>query len=491
MALDSLTQKASSLVTDKLGSFLGIGGNDNYPLYNKFVTAILQDANNTIPEKSNWVGFFSFPPLPPPDSGGGKKQTLGQKLKNAATVDNLKKYITSNKGKNVTANHFFGGLFEKISKNDLEANKWNISDKGNLMASNFTTNGGNAVMFLTGVQLPGDGFAIERPSTNMNVGGFLKSPVTKPRNDLPHLKVTFIETNSSLVDLVIRPWVIHSSYASLKFANSATFDVFNLTRSPNGFRIRKQFTFYNVVPVSVDTEDYTYSADSSYGLRQTEFVYTHYSVSEGQNLIDSLLDKALNVAARTALNAATALVEGGVDIVAGGASRVLTNVSGAFTGAVRDVVVDTQSRLREFTKNAEDSVIDKSARLAEKVIGVNPKADHVNFNQVNSLSTDGSNNVTGAFSGLAANPDDNIRMSPLPISSTATVNNVTYTIRSNPSNDSVSSKGILSDEKSIDLNDTVIGNSIKYQEVSIDTNDTVDTSGLKTQQISINNNDHR
>lgn len=451
MALNALTSKASSLVTDQLGSILGIGS--EYPLYDKFVSAILQDANNCIPEKSHWVGFFSFDPPTDPSTD---KKSLTDRLGDAAgaigsaisgAIAGLNPF--ANEGENVKENLYMNPIFSGIGGN-LEPHRWKgIADKSNYMANQFTSGLGTSVMFLSGVRVPGDGFGIERPTVNFNVGGFLKSPITRPRNDLPELEITFNETNTSLVDFVIRPWVIHSSYASLKFATKATFNIFNLTRSPTGFRVRKQFTFYNVVPMSIDTEDYIYQADSDVPKRQVKFVYTDYSMSGGENLIDSLFGSALNVVKGIALKAATGAVEAGVDLVAGGASRVLTNITGSITGAARAIVVDTQSRIRQSGKRAEDGILDKTAFNANKVIGVNPSSDTPTFSQINSMSTAGASGASGGAQLVTINANDRMMTNPLPIKNTTTMDNVTYTIRNANSDDTVDGNGLKLQEKGV------------------------------------------
>jgi hypothetical protein len=482
--LDALAGKAGSAVTDKLGSMLGIGAGD-YPMYDKFVSAILQDADNSIPESSHWVGFFSFPTPPKEEDKRSRTKKLteavGSKLN--AVKDSLMGKVAE-----TPQNYFFGNLFEKMSDSEmpLDSKHWSLGDKSNRSATSFTNGIGTSVMFLTGVELPGDGFDVQRPSTTFNVGGFLKSPVTMPRTDLKHLRVTFIENNSSLVDLVMRPWLIHSSYKSLKFAKSVTFTVFNLTKSPTGFRVRKEFTFYNVVPVSIASEDHTYSAETDYGKRQMEFVYSTYTIKEGQGLRDSLLASAINFVKRAVLSAASSVVEGGVDLVAGGASRVLTNVTGSFTGAINDVIIDTQSRIRSAGQRAEDSIIDNAQILANKTIGFNPNSDHVQFSQLNDMSTAGVASTNMSAVGGAVNINDHISSTPNPISNTTTVNNVTYTIIKSNSADTVSSKTVLISEKPANLDDVPNVKSLKTDIVSLNSVE----GNYRETEVQIDSNDN-
>lgn len=484
MALNNLAQKASSAVNDKLGSILGIGSGD-IPLYNKFVSAILQDADNTIPEKSHWVAFFSFPQPPETktEEGGSLLKRLEKKVSDFKYSD-LESAIFDTK--KIPKNFAFGGIINNMtnSATPLDTRSWSLGDKANKMANFFTEGAGKSVMLLAGIEVPGDGFQIERPSRSFNVGGYLKSPITKPRNELKELEVVFLENNSSLVDFVIRPWMISSSYVSLKFAKTAVLTVFNLTRSPTGFRVRKEFNFYNVVPISIDAEKYTYDSSTDFGKRQINFVFTDYIVREGQGLQDSLFAGFANMVKRTALKAITGVVEGGVDLVAGGASQVITNVTGAFTNAVRDVIVDTQARVREFADNAEDSLITKGTSAATKLV---PTVSPIVTNPPNAVI-------------LKTDQSDHIDPTPLPIKDTTTKNSVTYTVINTPMDDVIQKAGneikdsttrnsvqytILSVKK----DDTVDASSINYSEVSINSDDSNPSSGLKFTPVAISNNE--
>lgn len=504
MGFGSITQNAASAINKKVGSLLGVG--TDYPLYDQFVTAILQDADNTIPEKSHWIGFFDFGVKK--DSGGVKKK-LASKLKDSV-VNFVKKSLPFDiGGQKVAQNPIFGEIIEAIKK-DLEVHPWvgDGGDKMNRVANSFTTSSetSNAVMFLTGVKLPGDGFEVSR-NTDFNVGGFLALPTTGRRTDLPSLQVSFIETNTSLVDLLIRPWTIHSSYASLKFANRATLNVFNLTRSPSGFRVRKKFKFHNVVPIEVDSEEYVYSADTNVPIRQVRFVYSDYIVEEGDTLHDDLMGFVKNTVGSIVLNAARKVVAGGADLVGGGIDRVVTNVGGNFMQSVRDIVVDTQSTIREYAQHAENTIIDKTNIDANKILGRNPKSDNITFDQINDMSSSGVIKTGNTIPMIVANDGvDSLLDAPYPVKSSLVMDNVRYSVKSIDSNDfidqinSPNSKFPENNDtpdirslnyKAVPINndDNILTNSVQYISKSIDINDTVKSSEVRTKYIAVPKND--
>jgi hypothetical protein len=100
-----------------------------------------------------------------------------------------------------------------------------------------------------------------------------------------------LETNASFLDLVIRPWVIMVGYNGLiaRSRNSdknvkAMIDVVFYAKTGFGYPmgIRKVYRFYNVAPISIGGETYSYNEE---GLRYTDvkFVYDKYAVLDGNS----------------------------------------------------------------------------------------------------------------------------------------------------------------------------------------------------------------
>jgi len=440
--LNSISNRTGNIVSDQLGGLAdGLLGNDfssaDIPLYEEFLYNILADANNAVTESSYWVVFFSK------GNATGElnvKQSMGSVIK-----EGLANFASTEFG--VSKNNFT----PSNAKSRLEVTPWTTGGKTLAQTDQFFNNLQNAMMLVQGIEVPGDSFNIERQGFD-NIGGFLKPAITKPRNDMPEMEITFLENNSSVTDLVLRPWVIHSSYASLKFANRAKITCYNLTRSPTGFRVRKEFTFHNAVPISVDAEQYDYTGATSYGKRQTKFVFTHYDIKEGTELQDGFLKGLANFALQKTRNFVSNVVESGVDVVAGGANQIFTNIKGSFVDAVDDHLQDVQSRIREYAKDAEDSIIDNGQRIIDKTIGFTPDKDSI-MRGGEDFPTSGTPDNPSPRLPVDASKDDSLSSPPVPPRSTGVTNNAKYTL------------------------------------VKISNDDTPDTGALNLQSVTINNNE--
>lgn len=466
---------------------------DEVPLYDDFFSNILSDQDNAITEGSYWVVFFTSTGSPTAVGNDGYfgGTALGQ-MANKFVSD---KFGISKQSPEVEV--------EKLSK---ESHPWTFHNKGTEALSSFFSNIKNTVMLVQGIEIPGDGFSVTRPDT-FNVGGMLRAPITGIRNDMPELEITFLENNSSVTDLVIRPWVIESSYKSLKSARRATIDCFNITRSPTGFRVRKHWKFFNAVPISVDSEQYSYTPSTSYIQRQTRFVFTDYSLTDGEAMGDGLFSKLKGMVRNKLEGAVAGVIESGVDLVAGGAGRVLTNIKGSFVDTLNDHVQDFQSRVRDYGNNAESSIIDGAQRLIDKTIGFNPDKDSLQGPGTEFDSAGVDNNPSPRIE-VVTKSGDSMDSPPTPPRSTKVVNDVTYDIRDINGNDVVKLEDTIStvrneldgnDTPDVDALQTAIniinsgdsinnGDSINYEVRLINKDDTPNVNALNIQEVVISNN---
>lgn len=143
-------------------------------------------------------------------------------------------------------------------------------------------------VFTRQVQLPSE--TINASNQGLAYGGYLPPATASNREKYQNLSVTFLETNASFLDLIIRPWLIMVGYYGLvardplspKRVKCNYADVVMLAKtgsySPMG--IRKIYRFYNLAPVSIQGETYSYAEE---GLKYSEvkFVYDRYAVSDG------------------------------------------------------------------------------------------------------------------------------------------------------------------------------------------------------------------
>lgn len=143
-------------------------------------------------------------------------------------------------------------------------------------------------VFARQVQLPNE--TIEASNQGLDYGGHLAPATASKRSNYEPFSVTLLETNASFLDFIIRPWVISVGYNGLiarkpnspKNVKCSFADVvmFAKTGAYNPMRIRKIYRFYNVAPISLPGETYSYQEE---GLKYSDvkFVYDRYAVLDG------------------------------------------------------------------------------------------------------------------------------------------------------------------------------------------------------------------
>lgn len=130
-----------------------------------------------------------------------------------------------------------------------------------------------------GVQIPGEGFGVSRIGPE-NSGGVVKGAIGGQRQDPQELSISFLETNFSFTDLVLRPWTIMASHKSLKSSTYKTaINVINLAKTGPGNMLmpRTHWIFHGACPISIDQQEYTYGADQV-KTRQVSFAYNYYTM---------------------------------------------------------------------------------------------------------------------------------------------------------------------------------------------------------------------
>jgi len=169
-------------------------------------------------------------------------------------------------------------------------------------------------MFARSIAIPGEKTELASPAIQ-NASGLLFPSISKNRSSLPELDISFIETNSSFVDNVIRPWNIIGShlglisrpagenikgkirvifYAKPKIGENdylrktnVVYDndkipILSHSKSIAGVKDskplikRKIFVFHDVVPTVVSSQEYTQSGDALL-IRPVKFTYSSYS----------------------------------------------------------------------------------------------------------------------------------------------------------------------------------------------------------------------
>jgi hypothetical protein len=149
------------------------------------------------------------------------------------------------------------------------------------------------VYFATGVTLPGETITSGRAgfsTDNSLYGGLLSGPILKGRTDTGNLKITFIETNASFIDYVLRPWTVTAAQFGLfartpkskqNFKTDITISFLDKNSNSVGdSKIRKRLLFNKAVPTEVGGFSALYGTDKSTGLRtvETSWIYSTYTV---------------------------------------------------------------------------------------------------------------------------------------------------------------------------------------------------------------------
>lgn len=138
-------------------------------------------------------------------------------------------------------------------------------------------------MFVQAVQLPGESTVVN--PEGLQQGGYIRSYIGGGRDAFQSVSISFLETNISFVDNVIRPWVVATSHLGMLARKGAenyrcNFSVYKLgvisqTTSPY---VALKYTFYGACPVSVTGEEYNYTQTNSPVNREATFTYHYYNI---------------------------------------------------------------------------------------------------------------------------------------------------------------------------------------------------------------------
>lgn len=178
-------------------------------------------------------------------------------------------------------------------------NTWDIP-KGivdNLIKSEYQLATENLIgcVFARQVTLPGE--SITAGNDGLDYSGYRAPAITSGRQSYKKLQIYFVETNSSFIDLVIRPWIILVGYYGFIARSNPTnnprsvkcnsLDVVYLgkTGAYSPSIKRKIVRFYGIAPVSVNGLSNTYASD---GMQFTsvDFTYDSYSVLAPDYIIE-------------------------------------------------------------------------------------------------------------------------------------------------------------------------------------------------------------
>jgi len=165
--------------------------------------------------------------------------------------------------------------FDRITSNDFQKTK--------------------GCMLAQSVVLPGDGAIVNLENT-LSFNGLIPGKLGAGRNVPTSLRISFLETNVSFIENVIRPWIITTSHLGMVCRKGTPNDYrTNLTVFKLGIYsssqppiITQRYEFEGVCPISLSDEEYNYENNAVPTRSDVDFAFRHYTVSSRQNDLATL-----------------------------------------------------------------------------------------------------------------------------------------------------------------------------------------------------------
>jgi hypothetical protein len=221
---------------------------------------------------------------------------------NKSEVDSFISFL-SNPNTQIPVDSNFVVMFKDIpaalTNNSLNVwkefeNVWDV--QGNMQAltqeiiSPNKSTGGYVCFFANGVNIPGESVRYERSET-FPTGGLIGGVAGGGRSKYGDLTISFLETNKSFIDFVIRPWITLVGHYGLITRKSTSvqniktnISVFHFDKNDmttNG-GVRRVFEFNGCAPVSINETTYAYGK-SEMRTEGVRFVFNTYKLSYGPN----------------------------------------------------------------------------------------------------------------------------------------------------------------------------------------------------------------
>lgn len=141
-------------------------------------------------------------------------------------------------------------------------------------------------VFATSVKLPTE--SVDVKNTGLSYGGYQAPATASARDPYKKLSISFMETNSSFIDFVIKPWIVAVGYFgliardkdSVKKVIADSLDVIYIGRTGpyNPSIQRKIVRFFGVVPTSVEGGSNIYTSGGASPTVSVTFAYDYYTV---------------------------------------------------------------------------------------------------------------------------------------------------------------------------------------------------------------------
>lgn len=142
-------------------------------------------------------------------------------------------------------------------------------------------------IFANTVNIPNEAYTVENVGVENN-RGFLPGLISKNREGYSGkpLEVGFLETNTSFIDNVIRPWVMLASHLGFVARKDEKYNIktnisvlfYNKTFQNLNMIPSKIFRFYNCVPTQVQNQSFDYREKNETAGYTANFAFTNYTV---------------------------------------------------------------------------------------------------------------------------------------------------------------------------------------------------------------------
>jgi len=184
-------------------------------------------------------------------------------------------------------------ILQSLERTDGSKKGFDIDSAANILKS-FPLQKVIGCLFAQGATIPTEQFSPESISIPNN-RGFLPGVLGGSRNtEPPTLVLDFLETNTSFIDFVIRPWVILGSHFGmvarpgdrngLRDAKNmkVNMTILNYTRTLQNISMipRKAWTFFNCMPYNVAEQNFEYETEQK-TVYSTRWTYSNYTVENG------------------------------------------------------------------------------------------------------------------------------------------------------------------------------------------------------------------
>jgi hypothetical protein len=183
-------------------------------------------------------------------------------------------------------------ILQSLERTDGSRKGFDIDSAGTILKS-YPLQKITGCIFAQAVALPGEAFGTENINID-NSRGFNPVPISKDREPNNDLLIDFLETNTSFVDFVLRPWIIAGAHygfvardpnnpsESIKNVKT-TITVLQYTRTYQGISMipRKVWHYYNCAPTSIPNQQMGYDGEGFIAGRnffQTKWTFSHYTV---------------------------------------------------------------------------------------------------------------------------------------------------------------------------------------------------------------------